>query len=224
MARQPDLTKVLSKKTIRDLLPKKKKNRGAPLLPNQRPNAKAEKKLNPRELVFVLEYCKDWNASRAYGVAYEKTNPGTCGTEGFKLLRKPKILAAVQCAQRQLVNSKNLDREKILDEALDTYYKAKADKPVLDREGNHTGMYVFQGMVAVKALELVCKMCGFIQNKVLMSGTIDHNVNQTSVVVKISDLPLTVEEKRRLITLIKEKEAKDKEAPKQVEGVEEGEE
>jgi phage terminase small subunit len=53
-----------------------------------------------------------------------------------------------------------VDREWVLNRLKDNHDKAAAEKEVLDRQGNPTGEYTFQGNVANRSLELVGKELG----------------------------------------------------------------
>jgi phage terminase small subunit len=48
--------------------------------------------------------------------------------------------------------------------------RAMQRKPVLDKEGNEIGVYVYDGHVANKSLELMGKELGMFKDKVEVSG------------------------------------------------------
>lgn len=70
--------------------------------------------LTASQFKFVVEYCKDYNALRAYMRAFNATNEGTAGTEGAKLLDNPEVVAAMQEHQRNLAAAASLTPEWVL--------------------------------------------------------------------------------------------------------------
>lgn len=70
--------------------------------------------LTAQRQIFVIEYCKDWNATQAYMRAFKCTNERTAGTEGWKLLQLPEIVAAVELRKEELAAAAGLTQEWVL--------------------------------------------------------------------------------------------------------------
>jgi phage terminase small subunit len=57
--------------------------------------------MTPKQAAFVQHYLEHMNATQAYKQAgYSVTSDAIAGVEGFKLLKNPKITAAIQTAQQ----------------------------------------------------------------------------------------------------------------------------
>jgi phage terminase small subunit len=111
--------------------------------------------LTLKEQRFVDEYMVDLNATQAYVRATGAENLKTAATEGWKLLRKPEVQAALAERRKELADKTKLDAEWVLRGLKENFERAMQAEPVRDRDGNPTGEYTYQGAVANKALELV---------------------------------------------------------------------
>lgn len=189
---------ALSEKTRKKHLPDKIKK--------HKPTNSTLNILPPREYIFVSEYVKDWNSTRAFFCAYPSRNKSTANAMVSKLLKKPRVIRAVQSMQKKLVKASGISREFILEEALDTYYCSKQVIPIKDREGNPTGVYKSDYNCSIKCLELMAKMLGYIQNKVMVQGALDHNMTISPALVSIEDLNLNMEQKKLLLKMVEEQE------------------
>lgn len=86
----------------------------APTPPAAKP-AEPEHKLTPKQLRFIEEYPKDFNATQAaIRAGYSK---GTAGQIGFENLTKPDIQAAIAAQMRQDSAQAGLDRRRLIQEA-----------------------------------------------------------------------------------------------------------
>lgn len=72
--------------------------------------------LKPEHKIFVLNYIVDWNASRAYKVAYPSASDETARSNSSKLLTNANIQAYVEDIQKDLEKVAGLSRLKILQE------------------------------------------------------------------------------------------------------------
>lgn len=86
---------------------------------------------------------------------------------GNRLLRKPVVAARVEelkaaVSERQ-IEKMAVDRAWVMEKLIENVRRAMQGEPVKDREGNPTGLYVYQGGVANKALELLGKELGMFQ-------------------------------------------------------------
>ena len=85
-----------------------------------------EAKINPREKKFCEEYIFDWNATRAYKVAYQNNNENASGVGGNRLLRKSKIQQYITFIQKDLAKLAGISKLKIIDELRNTAFSSIA--------------------------------------------------------------------------------------------------
>jgi len=72
-------------------------------------------KLTPNQKIFVSEYIKDRNATRAYGTAYPNASHRTAIQEGYRMLKeKAHVKAAVDKALKKIVRKNELTAERVL--------------------------------------------------------------------------------------------------------------
>lgn len=82
-------------------------------------------KLNPKQARFVAEYLVDMNATQAaIRAGYSKK---TAGSQGFDLLRKPEIAAAVQAGQAKLAAKVEITQERVVAELAKIGFANMAD-------------------------------------------------------------------------------------------------
>lgn len=72
--------------------------------------------LNPRERRFLQEYLVIDNATEAYCRAYRTTNRNMAGVEGFKILRRPRVVRALKEARRAMAEKLEIKAERVLEE------------------------------------------------------------------------------------------------------------
>ena len=77
------------------------------------PTAKA---LNPKQQQFVAEYLVDLNATQA--AIRAGYSPKTAGVQGFDLLKKPEIAAAIESLRNEHAKNTGLTVERVLTEAM----------------------------------------------------------------------------------------------------------
>lgn len=145
-----------------------------------------EKKLTPKQQLFVSEYLKTGNATEAARKAGYKGNDKTLGQVGAENLRKPGISRVLE--ERQQARSERLELEEDFElkraiELLDMCMKPKQvvdmfGKPVKDKE---TGKFVmaFDSKGANTALQTIAKLRGkFVQK--LEVGMADNLVEDVA--------------------------------------------
>jgi phage terminase small subunit len=72
--------------------------------------------LSPKQQRFVEEYLVDLNASRAYRAAGYRGSENVCSVEGHKLLRNPKVAAAVTAAKNERSARTEITADHVLQE------------------------------------------------------------------------------------------------------------
>ena len=111
--------------------------------------------LNPKQLRFVKEYLVDRNgAQAAIRAGYSKH---TARTIANQLLTKLDIRAAVQKGEDELTKSTQLSRDYVINGLMANAERAMQYREVLDKLGNPTGEFEYQGQVANKSYELLGK-------------------------------------------------------------------
>lgn len=79
-------------------------------------NDKHEADLNESQQVFCQEYIFDFNATRAYCVAYPESSREAASVSAYHLLRNPKIQAFIKELQEDLGKTAGISRLKVLRE------------------------------------------------------------------------------------------------------------
>lgn len=132
-----------------------------------------DKKLTPKQQLFVSEYLKTGNATEAARKAGYKGNDKTLGQVGAENLKKPGISRVIE--ERQQARSERLELEEDFElkraiELLDMCMKPKQvvdmfGKPVKDQE---TGKFVmaFDSKGANTALQTIAKLRGKFVTKI----------------------------------------------------------
>lgn len=82
----------------------------------RRSAASTAKALNPKQQQFVVEYLVDLNATQA--AIRAGYSPKTAGVQGFDLLRKPEIAAAIESLRNEHAKKTGLTVERVLTEAM----------------------------------------------------------------------------------------------------------
>ena len=150
-----------------------------------------ERPLTPRELKFVDEWFKDFNATRAYAAAgYAASTPVIAGVNGHKLLKTSSVQAEVKRRQALIREEVKVSREWLIKTLVENVERGMQRKPVLDKEGNELGVYEWEGHVVNRAVELLGKMTGAIPDpriKLDVAGEVKHS---RAVKVDYSTMPL----------------------------------
>jgi phage terminase small subunit len=85
-----------------------------------------ESNLTEKNKIFCREYVFDWNATRAYKIAYPKAGDLTARVEASKFLTKPNIQAYCELIQKDLEKLCGISRAKVLNEHLKLAYSSIA--------------------------------------------------------------------------------------------------
>lgn len=83
--------------------------------------------LNMRQQKFCQEYIYDWNASRAYRVAYPNVTNGSAEVAGCNLLRNIKIKAFIELIQKDIAKQVGISRSKVAKEYMKLAFNSIAD-------------------------------------------------------------------------------------------------
>ena len=124
--------------------------------------------LTPKQQRFVEEYLVDLNATQAaIRAGYSEK---TAHSQGPRLLENVEISKAVAAAFASRSERVQVTQDWVISRLVDNVERAMTAEPVRDREGNETGVYVYNGSVANKALELLGKHMGMFTDKHELTG------------------------------------------------------
>lgn len=154
-----------------------------------------EKKLTPKQQLFVDYYLIDLNATEAAKKAgYSAKTAYSIGEEN---LRKPEIAAAVQKAMDERAERVKVDADYVLNTIVDTIERCKQAKPVLDKKGEHVLVetpdggealaYTFDAGAVLRGAELLGKHLKLFTEKVEQTGEVQYTI--------LTGLPLDTDDK-----------------------------
>jgi phage terminase small subunit len=122
-------------------------------------------KLTAKQALFVQEYLIDGNATGAAERA-GYSDPGY----GRQLIAFSNVRDAIQEAQAKRSERIGKDGDWVVERLIENAQRAMQAVPVLDKEGNPTGEWTYQGNVANKALELLARHFGALDPRMKLSG------------------------------------------------------
>ena len=130
-----------------------------------------EKKLTPKQQLFVSEFLKTGNATEAARKAGYKGNDVTLASVGAENLRKPQVLRAIEERNQKRDDRLELEEDFELKKALkllemcmepEKVYSPFTGEPVKDVDGNYVMKFDSKG--ANTALQTIAKLRGkFVQ-------------------------------------------------------------
>ena len=124
--------------------------------------------LTAKQQNFIGEYLVDFNATQAaMRAGYSKK---TAHMIGFENLSKPEIADALHAARSKREAKAAVNAQWVLDKLQSNAERAMQAEPVLDRQGQPTGEYRYEGAIANRALELIGKHHGLFAEKVEVGG------------------------------------------------------
>ena len=115
--------------------------------------------LNMRQLGFCRNFVSNGGqAGKAYLLAGYSANGAD--QSAHALLRNPQIQAEIASIRNDVEIEATVDRSFVVANLRENVARAMQAVPVLDRDGNETGEYKYQGSVANRSLELLGKTLG----------------------------------------------------------------
>lgn len=111
--------------------------------------------LTPKQAAFVQQYLVDLNATAAARRAGYSEK--TAGKIGFQLLEKTRIQEAIQTAISKAEKRTEITVDYVLSGFKEVVERCLQHEPVLDQNGNETGIWKFNALGANKALEMLGK-------------------------------------------------------------------
>ena len=137
-----------------------------------------EKKLNPKQEMFVQEYLKDLNATQAaIRAGYSEK---TAQEQGSRLLSHAMVKAAVEEAKAERVERIQIDQDYVLRIITETIERCMQARPVKDAQGNPVMVetengdivpaFRFEPQAVLKGAELLGKHKGMFVEKREVTG------------------------------------------------------
>ncbi len=137
-----------------------------------------EKKLTPKQSLFVKEYLVDLNATQAaIRAGYSQKTAGSVGAEN---LTKPEIASAVQEEMDKRSERTEITSDYVLNTIVDTLERCRQVRPVLNRKGEHIYVetpdgedapaFTFEPMAVLRGCELLGKHLKLFTDKTEISG------------------------------------------------------
>lgn len=161
------------------------------------------KELNENQKIFVSEYLKDFNGTRAYKVAYGVENERTASTSAWRLLRNVDIQKAIQEKANEHLEEIDVDTNYIINNIKEVTERCMKKQPVMefdyedkclrqkkvelfDEDGDpagEAGVYTFNARDALKGLELLGKYKNIFKENVNLN--VDNSKKFKDVVGQI---------------------------------------
>ena len=114
--------------------------------------------LTSKQAAFVNEFMIDLNGSQAaIRAGYSKKTARSIAAEN---LTKPAIIAALQTAMDERADRTEVSQDWVLLRLVENVERSMQAVQVLDRKGEPTGEYQYEGAVANRGLELIGKHIG----------------------------------------------------------------
>lgn len=148
--------------------------------------------------MFCLEYLKDFNATQA--AKRSGYSPKTAGTIGSEHMQKPAIKAYLSVLTKKLSKNVELSVENVIESIMEIRKKCMDPVPILNKDGEDTGIRNFKEAGALRANELLAKYLGMFEQKVSIKGSIeidDKKKSKTDIITRISELELPVKKAKK---------------------------
>jgi hypothetical protein len=123
---------------------------------------------NPKHERFAQEVASGKTQVEAYEIAGYKPNDGNAA----QLAKRPEISARVAEINGIAADKVAIDKSWVLERLITNSERAMQVIEVLDKDGNGTGEFRYEGNVANKALELIGKELGMFKERLELSGNV----------------------------------------------------
>jgi len=120
------------------------------------------RKLTPKQEKFVEEYLVDLNATQA------AIRAGYHPKMAAQLVAKPSIQKAVEDAKKAQAKRVRITADDVLRDLIEIKDRCMQAVPVRNKDGEETGLYVFDAKAANQSLALIGKHLGMFVDKVDM--------------------------------------------------------
>lgn len=113
--------------------------------------------MTPKQEAFVREYLIDLDASKAVTRAGYHASGQRAAELGYQLLQKTPVKLAIQAAMDERARRTEITADYVLTKIRDTVERCSQAEPVLDQNGEPTGVYKFDSAGTLKGCELLGK-------------------------------------------------------------------
>ena len=118
--------------------------------------------LTLKQEAFAMGYMETGNACEAYRRAYnaDRMKRNSIEVNASKLLNGTKVALRMTELREEAAKRNEVSVDWVMNGLKENYFRAMQAVPVLDKQGEPTGEYTYQGAVANRALELIGKHLG----------------------------------------------------------------
>ena len=117
--------------------------------------------LNEKQKQFCEEYIIDLNGTQA--AIRAGYSPKTANEQAAQLLAKLSIQEYIQKLKNKRSDRVKYSQDELMRDILEVKNRCLQANPVLDKEGNETGIWKFDSNGANKALDMLAKHVGFYE-------------------------------------------------------------
>lgn len=136
-----------------------------------------------REGLFINEYLKDFNGTRAAKAVGYSDIDASAATIAWRLLRKVEIQAAINERLRQRMAVQKADADYVLEALINNHERCAEAVEMKDMEGNPTGVFKFDAKGSNKALELIGRHLELFPTKVTHANDKDNPLPNGGAVI-----------------------------------------
>lgn len=157
--------------------------------------------MNENREIFIREYLKDFNGTRAYKAAYNVEDDKVAATSAWRLLRNVDIQKAIQEQANKTLEEAEIDVAYIVNNIKEVVERCMQKEPVMyfdkeDKEwkqeknyvtdengenGHYEGVWKFDATNSLKGLELLGKYKSIFSDNVKINGNIDITKQKNAV-------------------------------------------
>ena len=164
--------------------------------------------MNEKQKLFVIEYLKDFNGTRAYKVAYPDCNDESARTNASRLLTNDNIQRAIREQADKRLGKAEVDVEYIIGNIKEVVERCMQKEPVMyfdkvDKEykqeevyvtdedgenGRFEGVWKFDGANSLKGLELLGKYKNIFKENINISGSLETEKQKNAIDSVVSQM------------------------------------
>jgi phage terminase small subunit len=174
----PVSRETIQEKPKRSWIPNPK---GNPTLNNydratKKPHILTQCDLSPMQQRFCDEYLADDKRNQTQAAIRAGYSVKTAQVQASCLINEPKVQAYLKWKLSKIQSKLNINAEQVLQSILEIGERCKQAVPVLDDNGNETGVYRFDAQGALRAYELLGKNLELFTDKVKQTGEVALNI------------------------------------------------
>lgn len=136
----------------------KPKRRPPPPTPTPVDKSPGDVDISPKRERFIQEYLIDLNATQA--AIRAGYSPKAAKVTGHRLLTDANVAEEIAARQKVLAEEAGITVAWVVEQLAKNHARAMQVEAVLDKDGNETGIFEYNGNVANRALELIGKHIG----------------------------------------------------------------